>query len=224
MPRILDLQTNLFAAASDRAPIAHFTEPALTYAPPYARPVDDHFAWLLVRHLHPASELTYRPIFETPLGKLQVDFLVRRAGRRIAFLLGEDGDEPRVEVTSSSFWQSVLVTTGAADVVYSVSGRDLVARLSDALSVIAGWEPALFSADGLIGLSAASTRVSSGVAISGTGSEIRLRYGAAEDQYGDETFTWPGLDSGEVIVSRSVLPAQGITSVDERLAPVTLVA
>lgn len=221
MTRILNMQPSFFASAPDREPIAHFIEPALAYAPPYARPVDDHLAWLLVRHLHPGSELVHGAEVKTNLGRVVLDFLVVRGRHRAAFVVVEESDVSR-PAAADPLWQSLLLASGAVDSIYTITGSDLAPRLADALSVVAGWQPGLFSADGVAGLSAASSPVSASLSVTGTGSEIRLRYGAAEDQYGDEQFFWPGCDSGEITVARREVSKQA--EWDERPMPVNLVA
>ena len=51
-------------------------EPSLFYDPPYERPLEDEFAWHLVKYLTPISRLDYQVKCDTAKAKVWVDFVV----------------------------------------------------------------------------------------------------------------------------------------------------
>ena len=211
MREAFSIQTSFFRTGRPAQTVLQFGEPALSYDPPYARPIDDQLAWLLVRYLHPGAELVYHAPIETPIGTVVVDFLVKRGRHRVAFMAADEGTEVSGLPALEAHWQAQVLGSGAVDVLYVLGGERLAERAADALSVVAGWQPELFSPDGLSELAASATGISSLCAISGTGNDVRLRYGAAiEDVYHGEYFNWPESEPSEVTVSRRSGSALGV--------------
>ena len=133
-------------------------EPSLFYAPPYDRPVEDEFAWHLVKYLDERSGLVYQHRAETPAGPVWVDFVVETLVpvaegrppllRRVGFELTAEGDD----ADAVALRDALLVGTGALDALYRFDSRSLLYRLHDALAVVMAWEPALFSDRGRVNL------------------------------------------------------------------------
>jgi hypothetical protein len=140
----------LRASASGEEAAHPLVEPSLFYDPPYERPLEDEFAWHLVKYLNPITGLRYQQKVETPCGNFWIDFVVEHGGRRIGFECGdvEAGDETE----EGAFREALLLGTGAVDVLYHFRGEDLIYRLHDCLLVAARWDPALFSERGRINL------------------------------------------------------------------------
>ena len=199
--QIFPIQRSIFSADGEGSGIDQFREPALCYQPPYAGPAHDQLAWYLVRHLHPASDMAYRVPVETTTGTFMVDFIVSRGSHRVGFVICDANDTAAVREDSA--WHALLLATGAVDTIYCVRGARIEERIIDVLSAIAGWQPDLFSPDGLAALSARANHVSNALVARGTGSEIHLVYGEPiDDMYLDEPFTWPAPELDELVVSR----------------------
>lgn len=122
------------------------SEPSLFYDPPYERPIDDHLAWHLVKHLAPNCALQYRTVALTPDDCFRVDFLVEQEApgygvRHFGLLCGphEDEDEPALR-------DALVVGAGAVDVLYRFREEDLERHFYDALFLMSRWDPALFEA------------------------------------------------------------------------------
>lgn len=109
------------AAHPSRRPVVN--EPQLFYAPPYATPVEDSFAWALVRSLRAECGLRY----QIPEG---VNFMIESPTMRVAILIDSN---PACD-------------TIPADVVYRLTSDDLANRLSDVLYAFSLLEPRLFEA------------------------------------------------------------------------------
>ncbi|HEX7071598.1 MAG TPA: hypothetical protein VF190_12360 [Rhodothermales bacterium] len=198
--RVLPLQRMESATAADGS-LPAFSEPLLCYEPPYERSVDDQMAWLLVRHLNPATDLAYRVPVRTTVGSFVLDFVASRGTRRVGFVLCERDGEAAVRC--DPYWHAMVLATGAVDTIYCVEGSRLDERVVDVLSVVAGWQAELFSPDGLAELAARSTEVSASLRVRGTGAEVSLDYTAPiDDWYRDEAFAWPADGTDEVRVSR----------------------
>lgn len=124
-------------------------EPALFYAPPYETPVDDEFAWHLVKVLDADGGLLSQVAFETEAGTVWVDFVVETTlsdgqPRRIGFeLTRADEDEAQAAMRDA-----LLVRNHALDALYRFRATDVLVRVADVLLVVAGWEPSLFSLRG----------------------------------------------------------------------------
>ena len=156
---------------------AQVNEPALFYAPPYARPVEDEFAWHLVKYLDERAGLLYQDRVATPAGPVWVDFVVElpAAGgtRRVGFELTDpaDGADP----DDARYRDALLVGGEAAplDALYRLDTRSALYRLHDALHLVDRWEraagTALFSERGRINLDRLATADARAVALAADG-------------------------------------------------------
>ncbi|GAB5521336.1 MAG: hypothetical protein RhofKO_35870 [Rhodothermales bacterium] len=136
--------------ASLTEPAHPLVEPSLFYDPPYERPLEDEFAWHLVKYLDPVAGLLYQERVETKAGAFWINFVVETGLRRIGFEVGElDAD---ADTQHDHLRDALLVGSDGLDVVYRLRGRDLLYRLHDCLYLVAQWEPKLFSQRGHINL------------------------------------------------------------------------
>ena len=126
---------------------AQVNEPTLFYAPPYARPVEDEFAWHLVKYLDERAGLLYQERIETAAGPVWVDFVVEIpvAGgtRRVGFELTDPADD----AGDARYRDALLVGDGpdgrpALDALYRLDTRSALYRLHDALALVERWERA----------------------------------------------------------------------------------
>ena len=178
--------TNVFHHTVPRlrkpAPEPHhpLIEPSLFYDPPYERPLEDEFAWHLIKYLRPIAGLRYQVKVETPCTNAWVDFIVEHGARRIGFEIGsleadtaamsssdrrrsgssisadEGGGSPRNiskgDEEQERYRDALVIGSGALDVLYRFRAADLLYRPHDALHLAAVWDQALFSERGRINL------------------------------------------------------------------------
>jgi hypothetical protein len=205
-------------------------EPSLFYDPPYDRPLEDEFAWHLVKYLSPVTALSYQVKVETACANVWVDFVVEHGGRRIGFECGElDGstDEGSSVDEPERLRAALILGTGQVDVLYRFQGHDLVHRLHDCLLLVARWDPDLFSTRGQVNLDTLASpearahrplRHETVARIACTPAEL-----AAEDEdvYEGEPFAWPAAEAEAVLVVHRLSrdnPAAWIRDYDRALA------
>ncbi len=136
--------------ASTPEPHHPLIEPSLFYDPPYERPLEDEFAWHLIKYLRPITGLRYQVKVETPCTNAWVDFVVEHGARRIGFEIGSLDDETDAE--QERYRDALVIGSGALDVLYRFRAADLLYRPHDALHLAAMWDPSLFSERGRINL------------------------------------------------------------------------
>lgn len=156
--------TNVFPHTAPRrmqpapAPEPHhpLIEPSLFYDPPYERPLEDEFAWHLIKYLQPITGLRYQVRVETPCTNAWVDFVVEHGARRIGFEIGSldaDGSaDAALDDDQQRYRDALVIGSGALDVLYRFRAADLLYRPHDALHLAAMWDAALFSERGRINL------------------------------------------------------------------------
>lgn len=196
-------------------------EPSLFYHPPYERPLEDEFAWHLVKYLNPVTSLAYQVKVETPCANFWVDFVVEHAGRRVGFECGEleggeDDEQERLR-------DALVLGTGSLDVLYRLRGADLVHRLHDCLLLVARWDPDLFSARGQVNLGTLASPEAQAHRPLRHETLARIAYPQpdAEDSYEGEAFTWPAPADAPGLVVRRLgrdNPAGWIRDYDRALA------
>lgn len=135
-------------------------EPSLFYDPPYERPLEDEFAWHLVKYLRPIAGLRYQVKVETPCMNAWVDFVIEHGDpngrRRIGIEIGASVDDAvaqeEVDGEQERYRDALVIGSGALDVLYRFRATDLLYRPHDALYVAAMWDPTLFTERGQINL------------------------------------------------------------------------
>lgn len=130
-------------------------EPSLFYDPPYERPLEDEFAWHLVKYVRPIAGLRYQHGVELGSLRCWVDFVVEIGPHRIGFEIGdlEAGEDAQAQL----YRDALLVGTGAVDVLFRLRAVDVLHRLPDVLVLVAGVQPDLFSERGHVNLRTLAT-------------------------------------------------------------------
>lgn len=196
------------------------TEPSLFYDPPYERPLEDEFAWHLVKYLNPVSALSYQVKVETPCANFWVDFVVAHRGRRFGFECGALDAE--VDEEQEQLRQALIMGTGQIDVLYRFRGDDLVHRLHDCLLLVSRWDPDLFSDRGqvnLVTLASPEARMHQPLRHE-TVARVVYAQPEQEDNYDGEVFEWPTVETPALVVHRLCReqPAAWIRDHDRALA------
>lgn len=184
------------------APETHpqFVEPSLFYDPPYERPLEDEFAWQLVKYLEPITGLQYQVRVETPCTNAWIDFVVEHGARRIGF---EVGPVETAEVTEEERYRDALVIgSGALDVLYRFRGADLLYRPHDALYLAAQWDAEVFTERARINLHTLASPEARACRVRPHETLARVTYEAPEGEIDGEAFAWPEEVPAELVVRR----------------------
>jgi hypothetical protein len=203
------------------APDAHpLVEPSLFYDPPYERPLEDEFAWHLVKYLTPISGLQYQVRVETVAMPTWVDFLVEHGARRVGFEVGEVDE---ADTQALHYRDALLLGTGAVDVLYRFRGADLMYRIHDALHLAAKWDADLFSARGRINLRTLASPEARAHQPRPHDAVACVAYAPPEPATtpDGEAFAWPGDDVPNELVVRRLArarPGAWIRDYDRALA------
>ena len=200
-------------------PEAHpqFLEASLFYDPPYERPLEDEFAWHLVKYLNPITGLRYQVPVETPCANVWVDFVVEHGSRRIGFELGPL-DEAAAEDDQERLRDALVLGAGALDVLYRFRAADLLYRPHDALHLAARWDRTLFSERGRINLQTLASPEARACHPRPHETVARVAYEAPPMEDGD--LAYPEDVPGELVVRRlsRAHPGAWMQAYDEALA------
>lgn len=191
----LSTKARIFSARAYRETAAVLVEPSLFYNPPYEHPLEDEFAWHLVKYLDPESALGYQVRFDTPVANLWVDFVVEIGSRRVGFecsTLYEDENELALR-------DALLVGSGALNTLYRLRGVDVMYRLHDVLYLISQCDRSLFSARGRINLDTLASSEAHECKVNSESSSMSIVYRTAEeaDEIDGEAFGWPNTGEQE---------------------------
>lgn len=172
-------------------------EPSLFYAPPYERPIEDEFAWHLVKYLDPRAGVQYQARVETPAGPFWVDFLVelpepQGTVRRIGFEISE----PEADAEADALRDGLLVGQGALDALYRFDSHDLLYRLHDALWCVRAWDASLFSQRGRVNLETLASLDALRLSLRADAREVAMPY-ALPDPFAGQTFDGEILEPEE---------------------------
>lgn len=184
---------------ADRVPPI-LSEPSLFYDPPYERPVEDEFAWHLVKYLDPSVALAYQVKVETPCAPVWVDFVIEQGARRVAIEV-DDVASITEPFASTRARDALLLGTGAVDVLYRIRAEDALSGLHDVLLVAARHDPSLFSERGRINLNTLASFAAGAYRPDPEAALIEVgepRDAAIEDE---ETFGWPEAP-GPIVMQR----------------------
>jgi hypothetical protein len=174
------------AAFDARDAVAAWAPAGPVYAPPYATPLADAFAWHLVKYLAPGLRL-HADVAGPALGTLttRLDFVVERrtprGRRRVGFVWTPPADAP----ADARLHDAAAVGLDAVDVLYRLRPADVAHRLDDVLFLAAQWDDACFSERGrtnLRTLASPTARVCDPAAAVTT---FRLDYAGAPDTADD---------------------------------------
>lgn len=166
-------------------------DPLLWYDPPYERPLEDEFAWHMVKYLDPVSNLEYQVEVETPVGKAWIDFVVTQGGKRYGFEISGLDEE---ETQETRYRDALVIGSGAVDVLYRLRGKDLLHYVHLTLAIIGKWDEHLFSPRGRRNIETLAGPDASDVLLEQTGTVAR-------------GYTHPSVDAhAEIVVRRLSRP------------------
>ncbi len=192
----------LLLKAPPPEPHPQFLEPSLFYDPPYERPLEDEFAWQLVKYLQPITGLQYQVKIETPCANVWVDFVVEHGTRRIGFEIGSLHAETDPE--QEGYRDALVIGSGALDVLYRFRGADLLYRPHDALLLAAAWDADLFTPRGRINLNTLASAEARACRVRPhqTLAQVTYQPPEQEDEMAGEAFAWPQEVPPVLIVRR----------------------
>lgn len=119
-----------------------FDEPCRPeFNPPYDSPIEESFAWNIIKYLDKAVILKKQTSIDTLCGQFRLDFSAHRAGRSIG--LECDGEE--YHCFSRDEWRDAMILdSGIVAAIYRFRGKDIFSRIEDCLFILSIWEPQLF--------------------------------------------------------------------------------
>lgn len=119
------------------------------YDPPYDSPIEDCFAYNLVKYISRFADFDKQVWVDTSLGKFRMDFVVNSGGSKIAFEC--DGKVYHDYVKDEKRDEAIL-ESGAVDTIYRITGVDINYHLEDCLYFISQLNPEIFSSRGMLNL------------------------------------------------------------------------
>ncbi|MEW6619874.1 MAG: hypothetical protein AB1422_11160 [bacterium] len=144
------------------------------YSPPYESPIEDKFAYNLVKYL--ADDITFEAQVEinTICGRFRLDFVASTAnGKKVAFEC--DGKDFHEE--SRDEWRDAMILGGGEmDTIYRFRGSDITYHLEDLLYFVSRCDPELFSHRGFINLERLSSNESHNMRINADSDHFHITY------------------------------------------------
>jgi hypothetical protein len=119
------------------------------YEPPYDSPIEDTFAWNLVKYVSPSAQLTPQVDVRTERGLFRLDFVLSKSRYRVGFEC--DGKEFH-DAERDEWRDAVVLGERHIDVMYRLQGHDIHYNVEACLYLISHWERALFRDDARINL------------------------------------------------------------------------
>lgn len=119
------------------------------YEPPYDSPIEDIFAWELVKFLPEDADLRPQVKVETQCETYRIDFVCKSGGWTVGFECDGQGfhDEERDE------WRDALIMgTGRVNAIYRIRGRSIFHQIGRALYLVSLYEDKIFSDRGCTNL------------------------------------------------------------------------
>lgn len=119
------------------------------YSPPYDSPIEELFAYNIVKHLNISANLIKQYEVATICGVYRLDFIIEHENERIGF----ECDGREYHNWQRDKWRDAMILgTKAVDYIYRLRGTDLYRHVDDCLFLISQEHPYLFSERGLINL------------------------------------------------------------------------
>jgi very-short-patch-repair endonuclease len=127
---------------------AHSNSPI--YEPPYDSPIEDSFAWDLVKYLR--KDVEFIPQFEvrTSCGTFRVDFLCSLNGRTIGFEC--DGKNYHSNKKRDEWRDALIMGTGKLNAIYRIPGKYINYDIGRAIYLLSLYEEQIFTERALINL------------------------------------------------------------------------
>ena len=110
------------------------------YSPPYESPIEQIFAWHLVKHLSEDVELTA----QHRSGEYRLDFAASGESIRGIIAFECDGREFH-DYSLDEERDREILERGEVRAIYRLRGTDISSRIHDVLALIAYWDPMLFT-------------------------------------------------------------------------------
>lgn len=120
------------------------------FTPPYDSPIEHDFAYQFVKHLDERVDFQPQYHIDTLCGHFIVDFVAVSAdGLRVGF----ECDGKAFHDPARDEWRdAMIIGSGALDVIYRLTGKDLTFQLDNVLFLLSRCEPTIFSARGIANL------------------------------------------------------------------------
>ena len=125
-----------------------------TFTPPYDSPIEEVFAYAIVKYLDADVDFHTQYPVETLCGRFRLDFVAEVGARKVGFEC--DGAEFHDE--GHDEWRDAMILGDhKVDAIYRLRGTDIHRRLDDCLHLLARLEPELFSERGRMNLRTLAT-------------------------------------------------------------------
>jgi hypothetical protein len=143
------------------------------YDPPYDSPIEDIFAYHVVKYLGSSTKLHPQFPVHTDAGSFFLDFLIERGQYRIAV----ECDGAAYHDFHRDQWRDALILgTGRVGAIYRFGGRLLMRHIDDCLVLMAKWDRSLFSERALLNLETLASDAMRAVDFLAEGSTAFVRY------------------------------------------------
>jgi hypothetical protein len=119
------------------------------YSPPYDSPIEDLFAYNIVKYLNAASNLLTQYEVVTICGIYRLDFVIEHNEEIIAFEC--DGKEYH-DWQRDEWRDAMILGSKKVNLIYRLRGSDLYKHIEDCLHLISQEHPYLFSDRGIVNL------------------------------------------------------------------------
>jgi hypothetical protein len=135
-------------APTPHAPGTDGTMPPL-FDPPYESPIEEAFAWDIVKHLSDEVRFEKQVEIATRFSNFRIDFVAYVGNLSIGFEC--DGEEFH-DAFRDECRDALVLGEGCLDAVYRIRGKDIHHHLIDCLYVISRWDQLLVSDRGRVNL------------------------------------------------------------------------
>ena len=120
-----------------------------TYGPPYDSPIEDLFAYNIVKYLDPSAILHKQVEIKTVCGLFRIDFVIQTDSLKVAV----ECDGADYHDWNRDEWRDAMIMgTNTVDFMYRLRGTDIYRHAGDILYVISRNHPSLFSRRGLLNI------------------------------------------------------------------------
>lgn len=123
------------------------------YDPPYDSPLEDLFAYTIVKYLDRSVAFAPQVEVNTICGRFRLDFVAATPAWTVAFECDGAEFHGTSAAASRDEWRDAMILgTGQVDAIYRLPGAGLHHHLQDVLYLIAAVDPVLFDTRGHINL------------------------------------------------------------------------
>lgn len=119
------------------------------YNPPYDSPLEDDFAYNIVKHFDKSIEIIPQYGVKTICGTFRIDFVAKGTSG----LIGFECDGKEFHDQSRDEWRDAMIMgTNTITSIYRLRGADIYYRIEDILYIVSLWNPELFSSRSILNL------------------------------------------------------------------------